>query len=49
MRLDFLNVRMQVDDQTLISNDPMEILKPVWYSANIMMVKLPITSVCGIF
>jgi hypothetical protein len=29
MRLDFLNVRMQVDDQTLISNNPMEILKPV--------------------
>jgi hypothetical protein len=35
MRLDFLNVRMKVDDQSLLSDDPMEIIKPVWYSANI--------------
>jgi hypothetical protein len=35
MRLDFLNMRMQVNDKTLMSGDPMEIIKPVWYSANI--------------
>jgi Domain of unknown function (DUF4375) len=35
MRLDFLNVRMMVNDQTLLSDDPMEIIKPVGYSANI--------------